>query len=101
LGDSVLVVGDAAGTADPIDGGGIFNALVNGEVAGKVAVEALEAENVTAEFLSIYEDIWKKTENYRLLQRNYLLRRMALEANVNIGVFLNQMGFFEGYDSLL
>jgi digeranylgeranylglycerophospholipid reductase len=101
VGDSVLVVGDAAGTADPIDGGGIFNALVSGKLAGKVAVEALEAENVNAEFLSIYEDAWKKTENYNLLQRNYFLRRMALKANVNIGVFLNKTGFFEGYDSLL
>lgn len=98
--DSVLVVGDAAGTADPIDGGGIFNATVSGEVAGKVAVEALEAGNVTADFLARYEDLWKKTENYRLFQRSYLLQRLALKADVNIGIFLKQMGFFERYDSI-
>ena len=78
-----------------------LSAGTTGKLAGKVAVEALEAENVNAKFLSIYEDAWKKTENYNLLQRNYFLRRMALKANVNIGVFLNKTGFFEGYDSLL
>jgi len=97
--DSVLVVGDAAGTADPVDGGGIFNAIVSGEVAAKVAVEALKAGNVTANFLASYDDLWKKTENYRLFHRSYVLQRLALETGVNIGIFLKQMGFFDQYDS--
>jgi digeranylgeranylglycerophospholipid reductase len=96
--DSILVVGDAAGTADPIDGGGIFNALVSGKVAGKVAAEALEFGNVSTDFLAKYEDLWKNTENYKLLKRSFFIHRLALKANVNIGIFLKQMGFFEQYD---
>ena len=98
FGDSVLVVGDAAGTADPIDGGGIFNALVSGEVAGKVAAEALESGNTSADFLTKYEELWKNTENYKLLKRSSLIHRLAFKANVNIGIFLKEMGFFEQYD---
>lgn len=93
--DSILVVGDAAGTADPIDGGGIFNAIVSGQAAGRVAVEALEAGNTTASFLSKYEDTWKKTENYMLFHQSYLLQRLALKADVSLGVFLERMGIFE------
>jgi geranylgeranyl reductase family protein len=92
--DSVLVAGDAAGTADPIDGGGIFNAVISGEVAGKVAVDALEAGALTADFLAKYAGLWKKTGCHRLFQRSYLLQKLALKADVNMGVFLKQMGFF-------
>ncbi len=97
-GDCVLVAGDAAGTADPIDGGGIFNGAVSGELAGKVAIEALEAGDVTSDFLARYEDAWRKTENYGIFQRSYLLQRLALKADLNFGVFLKQMGFFERND---
>ncbi len=94
-GDSVLVVGDAAGTADPVDGGGIFNAIVSGELAGRVAVDGLEVGDFSADFLGKYEDLWKKTENFRSFQRSYLLQRLALRFDTNIGLFLKQMGFFK------
>jgi digeranylgeranylglycerophospholipid reductase len=97
-GDSILVVGDAAGTADPADGGGIFNAIVSGKVCGKVVVEALESGNLTANFLGRYEELWRKTENYRLFKRSYFLQRLALENNVNIGIFLKKMGIFKRYN---
>lgn len=92
-GDSILVAGDAAGTCDPIDGGGISNAIASGRIAGKVAVEALEAGSLTADFLAKYKEEWEKTENYRLFHRSYLLQRLAYNAGVNIGVLLKQIVF--------
>ena len=39
--DNILLVGDAAGHAHPITGAGILNAVVGGEIAGRIAAEAV------------------------------------------------------------
>ena len=93
--NSILVVGDAAGTADPLSGSGIANAVANGEVAAKVAIEALESKKLTADFLTRYENVWYKTPHYKRIQISYLLQRIALKAGVNSGIFLKQLGFFD------
>lgn len=98
--DKILIVGDAAGTADPIDGGGIHNATISGKIAGKIAIKALKTKNVTAAFLSNYRKLWKKTENYKAFQRSYLLQRLALKNNMNIGFFLKKQGIFNRYSSI-
>jgi len=97
--DSILIVGDAAGTADPVDGGGIFNAIVSGKIAGNVAIKALKNNKTSRSFLSQYRDLWKETKNYKAFQRSFLLQRMALKNNVNIGFFLKQKGIFDRFSS--
>jgi digeranylgeranylglycerophospholipid reductase len=97
FGNSILITGDAAGTADPIDGGGIFNAVVSGKLAGKIAVKALKTKNATSNF-SDYKILWKKTNNYKVFQRSYILQRLALKNNMNIGFFLKQKGIFDRYN---
>ena len=47
-GPTWLLVGDAAGTADPWSGAGIRAAIESGAIAGDVLVEALEARSATA-----------------------------------------------------
>lgn len=47
-GPTSLVVGDAAGAANPISGSGIDTALVTGTVAGEVLIEALSGDDPTA-----------------------------------------------------
>lgn len=42
----LAIVGDAAGVTNPVFGGGIHPALYSGKVAGAVAVEALEREDM-------------------------------------------------------
>jgi len=79
---------EPAGTADPLSGSGIANAIINGNVAAKVAIKALESQNYTEEFLTEYETIWKKTINYRIIDRNYLLQRIALATETHPGVLL-------------
>ena len=57
--DRVLVVGDAAGLAKPTTGGGIYYALLSGEIAAATAVEALDAGDFSARRLKGYETKWR------------------------------------------
>ncbi|MEX2627350.1 MAG: NAD(P)/FAD-dependent oxidoreductase, partial [Ilumatobacteraceae bacterium] len=47
-GPAHLVVGDAAGTADPLTGAGVEQALLSGRLAGEVLAEALTSRDPTA-----------------------------------------------------
>ena len=58
-GDRVLVAGDAAGLAKPTTGGGIYYALLSGEMAAKSAHEAFLAKDLSAGQLKDYEKAWK------------------------------------------
>jgi len=71
--DGLMVVGDAARQVDPLTGGGIINAMTAGKLAAQVAVEAIEAGDTTAGFLSRYEERWNQSTG-RMLRRNYRLR---------------------------
>jgi geranylgeranyl reductase family protein len=55
-----LLCGDAAGLINPISGEGIHYALVSGELAGKVAANAINKQNTGEHFLSTYQIEWKK-----------------------------------------
>jgi len=53
--DGLLVAGDAAHMANPITGGGIINAMIAGEIAGRVIVKALGNGSADARLLKSYE----------------------------------------------
>jgi digeranylgeranylglycerophospholipid reductase len=55
----LMVVGDAAGQVDPMNGAGIQNTVTSGRIAGEVAVEAIENEDTSSNYLKKYEDRWK------------------------------------------
>jgi flavin-dependent dehydrogenase len=73
FGNTVLV-GDAAGHAHPITGGGILNAVIGGEIAGRVAAEAVDQGDL--QYLENYETEWRetfgKTLSYGALKREFL-----------------------------
>lgn len=58
-GRRVMVVGDAAGLVKPTSGGGIYYALLSGEIAANVAHDALIAGDFSAKRLRQYEQGWK------------------------------------------
>lgn len=58
--DGVMLVGDAAGHAKPTSGGGIYIGTSCGRMAGEVAAEAFEADDVSARRLSTYERRWRE-----------------------------------------
>ena len=77
-GERILVVGDAAGMVDPISGGGIAHAIEGGKIAGEVCVKALEENDFSENFLSLYDKLWRKTKNYRDITTRYLLSNIFL-----------------------
>lgn len=71
---NILLIGDAAGHAHPITGAGIFNAVMAGEIAGRIAAEAVERDNLR--YLGNYEIEWQeafgKSLSYGALKREFL-----------------------------
>ncbi|MCL7414622.1 MAG: NAD(P)/FAD-dependent oxidoreductase [ANME-2 cluster archaeon] len=57
--NGLMLVGDAARQSDPVTGGGIFNSMWAGDMAGKVAASAIRRSDVSAESLEEYEKKWR------------------------------------------
>jgi len=68
VGDGVVLVGDSARHIDPLTGGGIYNAMYCGTLAGKVIKEALEQGNFSEGFLKRYHEWWWKDIGEGLLR---------------------------------
>ena len=58
--NGLMVVGDAARMVNPLTGGGMRFAFRAGELAGKVASDALRAGDFSEKKLSEYEKLWNK-----------------------------------------
>ena len=56
--DRVVLCGDAAGFINPVSGGGIYYAMVSGEIAANVINNAFKNEKFDSSFLSNYQSIW-------------------------------------------
>ena len=54
---NLMLTGDAAGHAHPITGAGILNAVIGGELAGRVAAEAIVRDDL--DYLKHYETEWR------------------------------------------
>jgi digeranylgeranylglycerophospholipid reductase len=76
--DNVMLVGDAARHADPMTGGGIANAIKGGYFAGKVAKEAIDANDFSKEFLRRYDEMWKNDFG-ETLRRNKIIQKKMLK----------------------
>ncbi len=77
--ENILLVGDAADHAHPITGAGILNAVVAGEIAGRIAAESIAKDNLN--YLTQYEAEWKETFGKSLFYGS--LKREFLEENWN------------------
>ncbi len=66
--DNVVLVGDAARQVDPLTGGGIYNAMRCGAMAGEVMLEALAEGDLSKESLARYEERWRATIGQKLLR---------------------------------
>ncbi|HUL29792.1 MAG TPA: geranylgeranyl reductase family protein [Thermodesulfobacteriota bacterium] len=71
---NVLLAGDAGGHAHPITGAGILNAVMAGEIAGRVAAEAIAKEDL--ELLNNCEREWQevvgRSLSYGTFKRRFL-----------------------------
>lgn len=76
---NILLAGDAAGHAHPITGAGIFNAVIAGEIAGRVGAEAVVRGDI--HYLENYESEWREALGDSLLYG--VSKRKFLEENWN------------------
>jgi geranylgeranyl reductase family protein len=73
----VMIVGDAAFQAKATSGGGIYTGLVCAEACARTAVEALQAGDTSAAFLTRYEKRWKEAIGKELTLYLYLHKAFA------------------------
>ncbi len=77
--NNILLLGDAAGHAHPITGAGILTAVMAGEIAGRIAAEAVAKGDLA--YLAKYETEWKEMFGKPLFYGT--LKRKSLEENWN------------------
>ena len=64
VGNRVMLVGDAAGLVNPLNGEGIQYALLSGRWASEVAISSLIANDLSKEALAAYQDIVERELRY-------------------------------------
>ncbi len=99
--ENILLVGDAAGHAHPITGAGILNAVIGGEIAGRVAVESIDRGDLR--HLKNYETEWQeilgKPLSYGALKRKFLEESWNNpEVNFETLIRKTWVGFKEYYE---
>jgi digeranylgeranylglycerophospholipid reductase len=72
--DGLMVVGDAARVADPMTGGGIYNAMHTGRLAAGVASEGISAGDCSCTALMPYDLAWRSSKFGKNLERNYRIK---------------------------
>ena len=73
--DNLMVIGDAAGFISPISGEGIHPSVVSGKIAAETAINALQEENLSGEYLKAY----KFHPNIKKIIRNFKLKRSMVD----------------------
>lgn len=75
--DGSLLVGDAAGLINPLTGGGIHNGLQSALLAGQVAHEALEKDDLSLKSLRRY-DVELEESMKSTMRRSYWIQRTLI-----------------------
>ncbi len=74
-GNGFLLLGDAASLIDPLSGEGVGTAMISGKHAAKTALAAMESDDFSEQFLSVYDkNLWNEIgeeieANYKLQKR--------------------------------
>jgi len=72
--DGLIIAGDAAHVVDPLTGGGIYNAMYTGRLAGEVAAECIARGDCSGRALAHYDRRWRDAPMAESLERNYRLK---------------------------
>ena len=76
--DGLIIAGDAARVVDPLTGGGIYNAMYTGDLAAKVAIQAMGAGKTDAEALMPYDQGWRSSTMGKAIERNYHIKEYLI-----------------------
>ncbi len=91
--DNLLIAGDAAHLSDSLTGGGIYQALASGKLAGECAVSAVLAGNTSAGALQAYDTRWKQSSAGRNLMFSYFLRSQYIKlSDKELNTLLHSVG---------
>jgi geranylgeranyl reductase family protein len=75
---NIMLVGDAAGQVKPTSGGGIYTGLLCGKHCISVAIDAMQKQNYSVDFLKKYHKLWffdiGKELNMGMMLRNVYKR---------------------------
>ena len=101
----VMLVGDAANQADPLNGGGIHKAMESAWYAARAAEAALEAEDFSAQRLGLYQALWEResghdwqtAELFLTIAKNPALRDFCLLLLERIGRLTNEDAGFRAF----
>jgi digeranylgeranylglycerophospholipid reductase len=74
--DGLMLVGDAAHQVHPMSGGGIGNAIIAGQIAGRVAAKAIQKGDVSEKQLMPYVKEWMKGEG-KNNERSYKIQQVV------------------------
>ena len=72
--DNLIICGDAARFSDPFTGGGIYQALYSGRLAGEIAANAVASGDCSRKALAVYEKTWRESRMGKVLARSALIR---------------------------
>jgi digeranylgeranylglycerophospholipid reductase len=76
----LVLAGDAGRVSDPITGGGIYNGMVSGRIAGNVIADAVKANDVSAKKLQRYDREVREALG-KMLDRNYRAKEFIVRSN--------------------
>ena len=69
--DGLLLAGDAAHVTNALTGGGIYQAMYTGKLAGEYAAAAVKAGDTSKAFLTAYDSAWRNSTFGLNLQASY------------------------------
>ena len=103
--DRVMLIGDAANQADPLNGGGIHKAMESAFLAAEAAARALESGDFSRRALSHYETLWKQhiecdwqtAEIFLTIAKNPSLRDFCLFVLEQIGRLTTEDNRFQDF----
>ena len=103
--DRVMLVGDAANQADPLNGGGIHKAMEGAYLASEAALSALETGDLSRQGLQRYEALlrqhvecdWQTAEIFLAIAKNPNLRDFCLFGLEQIGRLTSHDRRFEAF----
>jgi geranylgeranyl reductase family protein len=95
--DRVMLIGDAANQADPLNGGGIHKAMEGAWFAAEAAVRALRSGDFARSGLGLYEQLWRRhcecdwqtAEMFLTIAKNPALKKFCLFGVEQIGLLTN------------
>jgi geranylgeranyl reductase family protein len=107
VGDRVMLVGDAANQADPLNGGGIHKAMEGASLAAEAAFHALSVGDFSERTLGHYEQLWQESfetdwrtaEFFLAVAKNPALRDFCLFLLTQIGRLTSEDQRFQEFAS--